>query len=253
MDRAQFAVILAFAPFVTLAAIVFIAWWRQRSYVPGRTHGWAGWAILLTLGASFASFVYDQSEHGGNAYQSLNRALGLPAGMELEVPWLGDDVCARDVRRYRQEQKFPSREAMSQWRAGNADLRRLMGYLSDYYGVEETAFDVRAGTFDWQRIDDRYDLQDSGYWSPERFRYYRNELVCADIFPGRSGDKSYILAPCDPAARPERLGPLGRVAFVLDEKDGLYVADVDHMRASAFCTNPVRRRVNELLGLPHPD
>jgi hypothetical protein len=212
--------------------------------------------VLGCIGAPIAIVMIDsQGEYFDDETVLVSEAFSLPAGVAVDrqgdrTVRLGD--CWRNAVNWWSEVEFGSAVAFDQWYAAERWRTGIVNQIADYYGVEPARISVAQGALDLRMRDPKYQLsQGRGSYSQNaRILEFYEPFVCAAIEKGADGRLS--LRPCDPVALKEDIGNGGKVVINPSAKDRTLEGRIYYAQGPSTCTNPVRRAVNDALGLPHP-
>lgn len=213
--------------------------------------------FLAALATPFLVAITDsQGEYFEDQRVLVRGAFALPGGVTVDhqrdrTLRLGD--CWRNAVNWRSDVKFRSAEAFDRWYAGEGYREALVEQIADYFGVAVAEVGVGEGALDLRERDARYQLVDDhkAYSQNVRILEFYDPFVCAAIERDEGGAIS--LRACDPVALDTDMGSAGRVIINPDRRDRTLEGSIYYAQGPHTCTNPVRRAVNEALGLPHPE
>ncbi|RNJ61952.1 MAG: hypothetical protein EDM03_10605 [Porphyrobacter sp. IPPAS B-1204] len=214
-------------------------------------------AFLSCIGLPVAIMQIDsQGDYFDDETALVSEAFGLPEGATVDrqrdkTVRLGD--CWRNAVNWRSEVTFPNAAAFDRWYAGQSFRDGITRQVADYFGQSPARVSVAPGALDLLPRDPQYvlsDARDSYDWNTRILEYYQ-PFVCAAI--DRKADGTIALRRCDPIAEGGDGGNAGQVIVNPDAKKRTLEGRIFYASGPAICTNPVRRAVNGVLGLPHPE
>jgi hypothetical protein len=186
----------------------------------------------------------------------VSEAFALPDGVTVErqgdkTVRLGD--CWRNAVNWRSEVAFPNAAAFDRWYAGQGFQQGIVRQVADYFGQPPARVSVAPGALDLLPRDPQYVLSDGkdSYQRNARILEFYQPFVCTAI--DRAADGGITLRRCDPIADGGDGGNAGQVIVNPDAKKRTLEGRIYYATGPATCTNPVRRAVNNLLGLPHAE
>jgi hypothetical protein len=217
-------------------------------------------ATLMVLGCIAAPvaimMVDSQGDHYDDSTALVSEAFALPQGVTVDQQGdktvrLGD--CWRNAVNWRSEVAFGSAAAFDRWYAGEGWRTAMVAQIGDYFGQSPARIRVIEGALDLRARDPAYQLVDNrrAYQQNVRILEYAEPFVCTAIEKGADG--GLTLRPCDPVALDHDSGNAGRLTIDPDSKQRKLKGHIFYAQGPARCTNPLRRAVNNALGLPHPE
>jgi hypothetical protein len=213
--------------------------------------------FLSCIGLPVLLVILDsQGDYFDDETALVSGAFGLPGGVSVDrqrdkTLRLGD--CWRNATLWRSEVAFPDAPAFDRWYASGSFRQGIVEQVADYFGQSPRRISIAPGALDLAPRDPRYVLSDElgSYERNTRILRFDQPFVCTAI--DRAAGGAITLRRCDPIAAGGDGGTAGQVIVNPDAKmrrvDGL----IYYAQGPASCTNPVRRTVNGLLGLPHPE
>lgn len=197
-----------------------------------------------------------QGEYFDGPEHLVGEAFGLPE--EVTVNYQRDRTgrygdCWRNAVNWRSDIEFASDAAFDAWLAQDGYRGRIVNQVAGYYGIEPERVTVEKGALDMRARDPKYELVDhhSAYSQNVRILEFYEPFVCTAIEQDDSG--AITLRPCDPVSLAGDMGNQGRIIINPDARDRTLEGKIYYASGPHYCTNPVRRKVNALLGLPHPE
>lgn len=260
MDSPTFAYLALIGVPVFGIAMLFVGHWL----LPKRV--WFSFQVqTLVTGWFFATvatpFLVVWKDSEGDYFEDeralVTQAFALPPGTSIDRQ--GDRTlrtgdCWRNAVNWRSEITFPSQAAFNEWVARNDYKAGIVEQLAGYHGIEPGDITVEPGALDMRERDPKYQLRDGhkSYRHNVRVIEFYRPFVCAAI--ERSGDDAFTLRPCDPLAQEPDVGNAGIVVINPNagNRDGKLEGRIYYAGGPHYCTNPVRKQVNDALGLPHP-
>lgn len=214
-------------------------------------------AFLSCIGLPVAIMLFDsQGDYFEDETALVSEAFGLPAGVTVDrqkdkTLRLGD--CWRNAVNWRSEVNFPDAPAFDRWYAGEAFQQGIVRQVADYFGQPPERISVAPGALDLLPRDPQYVLSDErdSYQRNTRILEFYQPFVCTAI--ERGADGTITLRRCDPVAEGRDAGNAGQVIVNPDAKTRKLEGRIYYAQGPSACTNPVRRAVNGMLGLPHPE
>lgn len=259
MDQFSFALIAVFG--VPFGAIVLLflghrltprsVWFSfpVQTVVGGLFLGALATPILVFNADAEGDYFEDESE-------LVRTAFALPGTVTVDrqrdrTVRLGD--CWRNAVNWRSDVEFASAEDFDSWYASEGWRDGIVEQIADYFGVPVANISVAEGALDLRPHDPQYALsQDHGSYSQNvRILEFYDPFVCAAVERDEGGAIS--LRPCDPVALTTDTGNAGRVIVNPDRRDRTLEGSIYYAQGPHTCTNPVRRAVNDALGLDHPE
>jgi hypothetical protein len=214
-------------------------------------------AFLSCIGLPVAIIQIDsQGDYFEDETALVSEAFGLPEGATVDrqrdkTVRLGD--CWRNAVNWRSEVTFLNAAAFDRWYAGQSYRDGITRQVADYFGQPPERISVAPGALDLLPRDPQYvlsDARDSYDWNTRILEFYQ-PFVCAAI--ERAADGSISLRRCDPIAEGGDAGNAGQVILNPDPRKRILEGRIYYAQGPATCTNPLRRAVNGMLGLPHPE
>ncbi|MDP5103920.1 MAG: hypothetical protein NWP98_08345 [Erythrobacter sp.] len=213
--------------------------------------------FLASIAAPIAIVNIDsQGEYFEDETALVSQAFGLPAGVQVDRQGdrtlrLGD--CWRNAANWRSDVVFPNAAAFDQWYADEGWRTGIVDQAAGYFGKQPKQVRVAPGALDLQERAPHYVLSDEGgsYHRNVRILEFYEPFVCAAI--ERDADGTISLRPCDPIAERADMGNAGRVIVNPSAKNRTLEGRIYYASGPSYCTNPLRRAVNNALGLPHPE
>lgn len=200
--------------------------------------------------------IDSQGEYFDDETALVSEAFGLPAGVTVnrqgdKTLRLGD--CWRNSVNWQSDVIFPDAAAFDRWLAGQAFRQGIARQVAGYFGQAPERVSIAPGALDLQMRGPHYVLSDAAgsYQRNIRILQFYQPFVCAAI--DRAADGSITLRRCDPIAESGDAGNAGQVIVNPDAKKRTLEGRISYASGPSTCTNPVRRAVNDALGLPHPD
>lgn len=259
MTQFAFALFALFGVPVALITLVFLGHrlTPRRIWFSAPVQVVATLAVLGCIGAPIAITMVDsQGEYFEDVRELVGGAFALPDGVKVDkqrdrTVRLGD--CWRNAVSWRSKVMFGSAAAFDRWYADEGWRAGIVKQIAGYYGVEPNRISVTDGALNLRARDPEYQLVDDGkaYRQNVRILEFYEPFVCTAIEKGADGRLS--LRPCDPVALAGDSGNAGRVIVNPSAKKRTLEGQIYYAQGPSTCTNPVRRVVNNALGLPHPD
>jgi len=197
-----------------------------------------------------------QGEYFEDETVLVSDAFGLPGGVKVnrqsdKTLRLGD--CWRNAVNWQSDVEFPNAAAFDRWLASQGFRQGISRQVAGYFGKTPDQVSVAPGALDLQMRDPHYVLSDQNgsYQRNVRILQFYRPFVCAAI--DRAADGSISLRRCDPIAEGGDLGNAGQVIVNPDAAKRTLEGWIYYTSGPSYCTNPVRRAVNNALGLPHPE
>jgi hypothetical protein len=259
MTQFVFALLAMFGVPAALIALVFLGYrlTPRRIWFSVPVQTVATLAVLGCIGVPVMIVSFDsQGEYFEDETALVSQAFGLPAGVAVDRQKdksLGLGDCWRNAVNWRSEVTFGSAAAFDQWYATDGWRAGIFGQVASYFGVEPTSISVAPGALDLRPRDPQYVLSDKNgsYQRNTRILQFYEPFVCAAI--DRDADGRIALRRCDPIADGGDGGNAGQVIVNPKAKDRTLEGRIYYAQGPSTCTNPIRRAVNNALGLPHPD
>lgn len=213
--------------------------------------------FLASIAAPIAIVNIDsQGEYFDDETALVSQAFGLPAGVQIDRQGdrtlrLGD--CWRNAANWRSEVAFPNAAAFDQWYADEGWRTGIVEQVAGYFGVEPARISVTQGALDLRTRDPKYQLVDdhTAYSQNVRILEFEEPFICAAIEKGADG--RLTLRPCDPVALAGDSGNTGGVIVNPSAKNRTLEGRIYYASGPSYCSNLLRRAVNNALGLPHPE
>jgi hypothetical protein len=211
--------------------------------------------FFSAIGLPLAAMLIDgQGDYFEDRQALVGGGLGLPA--DVETPGqrggsLGD--CWANQVNWRLDVKFGSDERVEAWFSREPWRNPLPAQIADYFSTPLSRVTIAADALDQRRMDPRWELGPDDpipEWVYRRYGYIE-PFVCVAI-DGPGGEGGLILRPCDPIVLPEDIGSKGRVILRRGGVPGTLEGHNHYLGGTRYCTNPLRRALNGVLGLPHP-
>lgn len=214
-------------------------------------------AVLGAIAAPVAIVQIDsQGEYFDDEAALVSEAFALPAGVKVDrqrdrTLRLGD--CWRNAVNWRSEVAFASPQAFDRWYAAQDYREPLVNQIAGYFGVTLENISIAEGALDMRDREPGYELSDANgsYARNTRILEFYEPFVCAAIDREASGNLT--LRRCDPVAAKADVGSEGWVIINPSTKERRLEGRIYYAHGPAHCTNPLRRAVNNMLGLPHPE
>ncbi|MCM0000884.1 MAG: hypothetical protein NBV68_16010 [Erythrobacter sp.] len=226
---------------------------------------WRTWpvqtvATLAFLGCIAAPVAIAQIDSQGDYFADetalVGEAFGLPAGVTVDhqrdkTVRLGD--CWRNAVNWNSAVTFSDADTFYQWFYGKEYRQGIVAQVADYFGQPPARVSVAPGALDLLPRDPQYVLSDGrdSYDLNSRIVKYYKPFVCTAI--ERGDDGSIALRRCDPIAEGGDVGNAGQVILRPDAGKQTLEGRIYYARGPSICTNPLRRALNNALGLPHPE
>ncbi|HSF11915.1 MAG TPA: hypothetical protein VLA50_03000 [Erythrobacter sp.] len=214
-------------------------------------------AFLSCIGLPIAIINADsQGDYFEDHIALVSEAFALPQGVTIDhqrdkTLRLGD--CWRNAVNWRSDVAFGSPSAFDQWYADEGWRSGVVQQVAGYFGEELARIDVAPGALDLRMRDPKYQLsrgRDSHRQNARIAEFYE-PFVCTAIEKDANG--RVMLRPCDPIALTEDIGNAGRIIIKPKASKRWLEGRIYYAQGPSTCTNPVRRAVNNALGLPHPE
>jgi hypothetical protein len=213
--------------------------------------------FLSCIGLPVAIMLIDsQGEYFDDETALVGEAFGLPEGVTVnrqgdKTLRLGD--CWRNSVNWQSEVIFADAAGFDRWLAAQGFRQGITRQVAGYFGQTPERVSIAPGALDLLPRDPQYVLSDGrdSYQRNVRILQFYQPFVCTAI--DRAADGSITLRRCDPIADGGDAGNAGQVIVNPDAKKRTLEGRIYYASGPATCTNPVRRAVNNTLGLPHPD
>ena len=226
---------------------------------------WKTWPVQTAATLAFLSCIGlpmlilnldSQGDYFDDETALVSAAFGLPAGVTVDhqrdkTLRLGD--CWRNAVNWNSAVTFPDADTFYQWFYGKGFRQGIVAQIADYFGQPPARVSVGPGALDLLPRDPQYVLSDANgsYQRNTRILKYYKPFVCTAI--DRAGDGSIALRRCDPIAEAGDLGNAGQVILRPDASKQTLEGRIYYASGPSTCTNPLRRGLNTVLGLPHPE
>ncbi len=214
--------------------------------------------LLAIFAVPVGSMYYDsQGQFFEDRYALVRGGLGLPNNVEIpgkRFSSLGD--CWTNSVDWSLDTRFPSPERLELYFEQQPYREPLVEQISAYFNTPMDQITVLDGALDPREIDEKWmtDLDEPmREWWQYRRRSYFEPSVCLAIERPDKSNAALTLRPCDPVILPEDEGNMGRVILHRSAGSRTLEGHIHYATGPAYCTNPVRRAVNNALGLPHPE
>lgn len=197
-----------------------------------------------------------QGDYFDNETALVSEAFGLPVGVTVgkqgdKTLRLGD--CWRNAVNWNAGVTFSDADTFYQWFYAKRFRQGIVTQVADYFGEPPARVSVGPGALDLLPRDPQYVLSDKAgsYDRNVRILKYYKPFVCTAI--DRGDDGRIRLRRCDPIAEGGEVGNAGQVILRPDASKQTLEGRIYYARGPSTCTNPVRRALNNALGLPHPE
>ncbi|MHA7819000.1 MAG: hypothetical protein ACX930_05070 [Erythrobacter sp.] len=261
MDAHTFALLAVFGVPVLGVALLFVGHWLLPKGL------WSSFPVqtlvtgyFLAVAATPFLVIYKdaQGEYFEDPAALVIEAFALPPGTKVNhqrdrTVRLGD--CWRSAVNWRSSVEFASPADFDQWAKSDDYKAAILNQLAAYHGLDAGEIEVQPGALDLRERDPKYELSEErgSYQQNVRIIEFYRPFVCAAIERDEVGRLS--LRPCDPVSLQHDTGNAGRVILNPNAKnrDGQLEGRIYYAGGPHYCTNPVRRAVNDALGLDHPE
>lgn len=217
-------------------------------------------ATLAFLGCIAVPFAIMRIDSQGDFFADetalVSEAFALPAGAKVDhqrdkTLRLGD--CWRNAANWRSAVTFPNDDRFYQWYYGKAYRQGIVDQVAGYFGQSPARVSIAPGALVLSARDPEHVLSDEpgSYENNVRILQFMKPFVCTAIERGEDGSMS--LRRCDPMAEDGDVGNAGQVILRPDAAKQTLEGRIYYARGPSTCTNPLRRAVNDTLGLPHPE
>lgn len=259
MTQFAFSLVALFGVPAMIVALIFLAHrltpnkiWYSRPVQAVAIFG-----FLSCIGLPILLLNLDsQGDYFDDETALVSGAFGLPEGVKVsrqgdKTLRLGD--CWRNAVNWRSDVAFPDAAAFDRWHASGAYRQAILAQVADYFGQPPERISIAPGALDLAPRDPSYVLSDENgsYQRNTRILRFYQPFVCTAI--DRAADGSIALRRCDPIADGGDGGTAGQVILAPDSKKRQAEGLIYYAQGPSTCTNPVRRAVNGVLGLPHPE
>ena len=213
--------------------------------------------LLAALATPFLVATADaEGEYFEDEGELVRTAFALPSSSQVShqrdrTLRLGD--CWRHAVNWRSEVTFASPQAFDSWLAKDNYRAGVIEQIAQYYGIDVADITVLEGALDMRARDPKYELRKEigSYSQNVRILEFYEPFVCTAIEQDAEG--KLTLRPCDPLDLAGDMGNEGRVIINPDARDRTLEGSIYYGSGPHYCTNPVRRAVNDALGLDHPE
>jgi hypothetical protein len=259
MTQFAFAMISMFGVPAMIVALLILA----HRLTPAAV--WKTWPVQTAATLAFLSCIGlpvlilnidSQGDYFDRETALVSEALGLPAGVTVgkqgdKTLRLGD--CWRNAVNWRSEVTFSDADTFYQWFNRKGFGQGIVHQVGGYFGQLPARVNIAPGALDLLPRDPQYALSDKpgSYQRNVRILKYMKPFVCNAI--DRGDDGSIILRCCDPIAEGGDMGNAGQVILRPDASKHTLEGRIYYARGPHTCTNPLRRGLNNALGLPHPE
>ncbi|WP_394731079.1 hypothetical protein [Altererythrobacter sp. GH1-8] len=259
MTDFQFAMLAWFGVPIAIIGLVFLA----HRLTPDRI--WKSWpvqviataAVLSALVAPVAiTWIDSQGDYFDDRIELVQGGLNTPPDAEIapkRFNHLGN--CWSNGVSWAVEVDFGSQEKRDDWYEQQPWRESLVEQMAGYFDVPRDQITVEEGAFTPAMRDPKWVWDEQGPipdWISRTYRYI-TPFVCTAI-EGEAGPQgSLTLRRCDPVVLPEDFGNLGRVTIMNQGRTGILEGYIQYRGGPPYCTNPLRRGLNNMLGLPHPE
>ncbi|WP_285711948.1 hypothetical protein [Erythrobacter oryzae] len=259
MTQFAFAMLAMFGVPAMIVALLMLA----HRVTPAAV--WKTWpvqtaATLAFLGCIAVPVAIMQIDSQGDYFDDetalVSEAFGLPVGVSVDRQGdksvrLGD--CWRNAVNWNSAVTFSDADTFYRWLYGKGYRQGIVAQVADYYGQPPARVSVAPGALDLLPRDPQYVLsrgRDSFELNSRIVKYYK-PFVCTAI--ERGADGSIALRRCDPIAEGGDVGNAGQIILRPDASKQMLEGRIYYAHGASTCTNPVRRALNNALGLPHPE
>jgi hypothetical protein len=259
MTQFAFAMLAMFGVPAMIVAVLILA----HRLTP--TAVWKTWPVQTAATLAFLSCIGlpvlilrldSQGDYFDDEAALVSAAFGLPGGVAVERQGdktlrLGD--CWRNATLWRSEVAFPDAAAFDRWHASGSFRQGIVEQVADYFGQSPDRISIAPGALDLAPRGAQYVLSDEkgSYQRNTRILRFDQPFVCTAI--DRAADGAITLRRCDPIAAGGDGGTAGQVIVNPHAKTRRVEGLIYYAQGPSTCSNPVRRTVNGLLGLPHPE
>ena len=259
MTQFAFAMLAMFGVPAMIVALLIVAHRLTPALV------WKTWpvqaaATLAFVGCIAVPFAIMRVDSQGDYFEDeaalVTDAFGLPEGVIVDhqrdkTVRLGD--CWGNAVNWRSEVAFPDAAAFDRWYGSRGYQQGIIRQVSDYFGQPPTRVSVAPGALDLLPRGPQYVLSDEpgSYQRNTRILEFYQPFVCAAI--DRKPDGTIALRRCDPIAEGGDAGNAGQVIVNPDAAERKLEGRIYYAQGPSTCINPLRRTVNRVLGLPHPE
>lgn len=259
MDQFTFALVAMFGVPFALIGLVMLAYRviPKSIWFGPLVQTIATTAVLGAIGAPIAILMLDsQGEYFDDESELVSEAFALPQGSKVDRQrdrTLGLGDCWRNAVNWRSEVTFASPQTFDRWYAAQDYREPLVNQIAGYFGVTPENISIAEGALDMRDRDPGYDLSDArdSYSRNTRILEFYEPFVCAAIERDAAGNIS--LRRCDPVAQGADTGNGGWVIINPSARKRTLEGRIYYASGPSYCTNPLRRAVNNTLGLPHPE
>ncbi|WP_301749993.1 hypothetical protein [uncultured Erythrobacter sp.] len=213
-------------------------------------------AFLSCIGLPMAIVQIDsQGDYFDDETALVKAAFALPEGVTVDrqgdkTVRLGD--CWRNAVNWRSDVTFPNAAAFDRWYASQSYQEGIVRQVAGYFGQSPAQVSIAPDALAVLPRGSQYVLSDKAgsYQRNVRILEFYEPFLCAAI--DRSADGTISLRRCDPIAEGGDVGNAGQVIVNPNAKKRTLEGRIYYASGPSICTNPVRRAVNNALGLPHP-
>ncbi len=259
MESATFALLAMFGVPFGMLALLMLAF----KIIPRPT--WKSWPVqivatlwfLALIAAPFAITIIDsQGEYYDGPEHLVGATFAVPQTAAVNYQRdrtnrYGD--CWRNAVNWRSDVTFASPAEFDAWLGSENWRDAIVAEVAGYFGTQQGAISVGEGALDLRDRDARYVLRDdhnSYQWNTRIFEY-SEPFVCTAIDRDESTG-AVSLRACDPLASPDDMGSEGRIVINPSAKKRELEGKILYLDGPSYCVNPLRKAVNDALGLPHP-
>lgn len=259
MTQFAFAMISLFGVPAMIVALLIVA--HRLTSAPV----WKTWPVQTAATLAFVGCIAvpvaimqidSQGDYFDDETALVSGAFGLPAGVSVDrqgdkTVRLGD--CWSNAVNWNSAVTFSDADTFYQWFYGKGYRQGIVDQVAEYYGQPPARVSVAPGALDLLPRDPQYVLsrgRDSFELNSRIVKYYK-PFVCTSIDRGDDGRIS--LRRCDPIAEGGDVGNAGQVILRPDAGKQTLEGRIYYSRGPSVCTNPLRRGLNNALGLPHPE
>lgn len=260
MDGRTFALISLFGVPLIMVVVLLLAFKLTPPAI------WRTWPVQLAATTWFIGMIAvpvsimridSQGDFFDSSEELVAQTFALPGEVEIDQQGdrsgrLGD--CWSNAVNWHSEVIFPSAASFDRWHSGEEFRSAIVRQIAAYYGTRPQDISIGMGALDLAPRDPAYTLSDEhgSYQSNVRILEYRHPFVCAAIERASESGQAISLRRCDPIADPADTGSEGWVIVNPDPEKRIVDGRILFASGPSYCTNPVRRAVNRMLGLPHP-
>ncbi|NVE94565.1 hypothetical protein [Altererythrobacter lutimaris] len=259
MTGFQFAMLAWFGVPIAIVGMLVLAY----RLMPEKA--WKSWPLQTVATLGFLSAIgvpvaITWIDAQGDYFDDRNHLVrgGLSTPPEAEVAHkrfnkLGN--CWSNAVNWSVEARFSSQEKLNSWFEQEPWKDSLVDQMSGYFDLPRDQITVEEGALSPAMRDAKWVWDEQGRipdWISRTYRYI-TPFVCTAI-DGETGPQGSLnLRRCDPIALPKDTGNLGRVTIMNQGQNGILEGHIHYLSGPSYCTNPLRRGLNGMLGLPHPE